>query len=62
LIEHIGPQQPGTVGNIVHGHGWQICVLAGVFLDGDCFNHVAVIELNQHVDEQDVLMFLLRWS
>ena len=57
LIKHIGPQLPGTVGNIVHGEGWQIRVM-----DMTPANPVVEIELNQHVAPQDVTMFLLRWT
>lgn len=57
LIKHIGPQQPGTVGNIVHGTGWQIRVMD--MTPGD---PMVAVELDQHVDPQDVIMFLLRWS
>lgn len=57
LIKHIGPQQPGTVGCIVHGTGWQIRVMD--MIPG---GRVVAVELDQHVDPQDVIMFLLRWS
>lgn len=57
LIKHIGPQQPGTVGNIVRGEGWQIRVM-----DMTPADPVVAVELDQHVDPQDVIMFLLRWA
>ena len=57
LIEHIGPQQPGTVGSIVRGEGWQIRVV-----DMTPSDPVVEISLNQHVDQQDVIMFVLRWA
>lgn len=57
LIKHIGPQQPGTVGCIVHGTGWKIRVI-----DMSPGGRVVAVELDQHVDPQDVTMFLLRWA
>lgn len=57
LIKNIGPQQPGTVGNIVRGEGWLLRVM-----DMTPSDPIVAIELNQHVDPHDVTMFLLRWA
>lgn len=58
LMENIGPQQPGTVGNIVRGEGWTARVLPQRSLLGLTIE----IELNQHVDPGDAVMFFLKWS
>jgi hypothetical protein len=58
LIEHIGPQQPGVVGNVINGIGWQLRVLDTT----KTRTPTVEITLNHHVDEEDVTMFLLRWT
>jgi hypothetical protein len=58
LMANVGPQQSGAVGSVIHGTGWKCWVqLNGRF--GDMEFH---IELDQHVDDQDVVMFALKWS
>lgn len=59
LIANIGPQQPGAVGSVIHGTGWKCWVhLNGRFGDDTEFH----IELDHHVDTEDVMMFALKWS
>lgn len=52
LIEHIGPDL-GVLGSMIRGTGWQVRTYPG---------SVAEITLTHDVDEQDIVMFLLRWS
>ena len=56
LIEHIGPQQPGTPGTVIRGEGW----IARVLLQPPRCD--IEIELNQHVDPGDAMIFFLKWS
>lgn len=56
LIEHIGPQKPGTVGTVIRGEGWTARILP----QPPQFS--LEIELNHHVDPGDAVIFFLKWS
>ena len=58
LMANVGPQQPGAVGTVIRGEGWKCWVhIGGGF--GDPEFH---IELDHNVDDEDVVMFALKWS
>jgi len=56
LMSNIGELQ-SSQGIIIRGTGWT----ANLVITPEEFM-VVDIELNQHVDEQDVTMIMLRWS
>ncbi len=58
LHENVGPIIRGTEGSVIRGEGW----IAHVQFRVDASDPIAKIELNQHVDEQDAFMFMLKWS
>jgi hypothetical protein len=59
LIANIGPRQPGTVGTVIRGTGWKCWFhLNDRFGDDMEF----YIELDQHVDTEDAMMFALKWA
>jgi len=58
LMKNIGPAIQGTSGTVIRGEGWTAYVQ---FMDNES-KPVVKIELNQHVDEQDITMFMLRWA
>jgi hypothetical protein len=58
LHENVGPIIRGTTGSVIRGEGWTAHVQFRV----DSDDPIAKIELNQHVDEQDAFMFMLKWS
>ena len=60
LMTNVGPQQPGTVGTVVRGEGWQCWVK--YHSDDLAELPEFFIELNEHVDEDTKLLFALSWS
>ena len=59
LIANVGPQQPGAVGTVIRGEGWQCWVHLNDRFGDDMEFH---IELDHHVDTEDAMMFALKWS
>jgi len=57
LHENVGPIIQGTEGSVVRGEGW----IADVQFLIDV-PPILRIEFNEHVDEQDAFMFMLKWS
>jgi hypothetical protein len=57
LIKEVGPQQPGTPGNILHGFGW--CTRIHLDYYTGCMFE---IEITNDVDEDTTMMFALRWA
>jgi len=58
LHEHVGPIIRGTTGSVVRGEGWTAHIQFRV----DSADPVVKIELNNHVDDKDALMIMLKWS
>ena len=60
LIKNIGPALPGTHGTVMRGEGWLVNVVLGVDYHSP---HTIKIELNpDHVDQQDIMLFMLKWA
>ena len=58
LMANVGPQQPGEVGTVLRGTGWK-CWVQPI---GKSSEDIEIyIELDQHVDDEDVVMFALKW-
>lgn len=53
LIENVGERLPSS-GYSAHGHGWAIYP--------NSINNTYIVELNEYVDDETVLMFMLKWS
>lgn len=53
LIQNVGPRTPNS-GSILHGLGWSI--------RSNPMINTYIIELNEHVDDETVLLFMLKWS
>lgn len=63
VMEHIGPKtsNPGTS---IRGEGWHFWTNLPSFIDTALQNNMPTytIELNEHVDVDTQLIFMLKWS
>ena len=53
LIQHVGDRITSSGVN-VNGHGWTI--------RPNVIQKTYIVELNPHVDDETILMFMLKWS
>ena len=57
LIAHVGPVENSTGGSRIKSAGWDAVV--DITAVGP---PTVLVELNEHVDEDILLMFILKWS
>lgn len=53
LVDNVGPRLPNA-GINVNGTGWSI--------RPNVIKNTYIIELNEHVDDETVMMFALKWA
>jgi hypothetical protein len=58
-IENIGPKT-NSPGSSIRGEGWHFCTNMPSDISKE--NITFTMELNEHVDEETQLLFMLKWS